>query len=164
MANESYFFNLNYSPIHLLDALYKESCQEENYYRSPVNVLRCDVSAELREELSKLFSVPFNDCGFLKTLPNSKYPVHKDVFRRTAVNMPMFDFNPDFKSFVVSPKGLIDVDYKKDSFSMLNVLEFHGVLNGSDKEARTVLSIGFKDYNYAELLKMHRDGIFLNAV
>lgn len=163
-ANEKYFFNLNYSPVHLLEALYKESQQDQNYYRSPVDVLRCDVSSELRLELAKLFSIPFKDCGFLKTIPNSKYPVHKDVFRQTAVNMPMFEFNPSFKSFVVSPKGLIDIDYTKDTFSILNVMEYHGVINSSLDEGRIVLSMGFKDHSYADILKMHQCGAFLNAV
>lgn len=111
----------------------------------------------------KLFSVPFNDCGFLKTLPNSKYPIHKDVFRKAAVNLPLFDFNTNFRSFIVSPKEFIDVNYSKDNFLLLNVLEYHGVTNISTDKERIVLSVGFKDHSYEDLFKLHQEKKFLNV-
>ena len=69
---DNYFTSLNYSPVHLLDVMLTEAAVEKNYYLSPVNVLRCDVSTYLKAELSKLINLEFNDCGFLKTKSQNK--------------------------------------------------------------------------------------------
>jgi hypothetical protein len=156
MSNNCYK-NLDFSPGHLLDQLYQEASVEKNYYLSPVNVWRCDVSEDLRFELSKLISVPFADCGFLKTKPKSQYPVHKDVYRVAAINLPIFESNKDFKSIVITPQGITTIEYKKDSFLLLNVLEFHGVFNNSETEDRIVLSMGIKEKTYQELCGLHTE-------
>lgn len=162
--SDRFFKNLDFSPQEILDQIYEESSKQDNYYLSPVGVWRCDVSEQLRTKLSTLFSVPFNDCGFLKTLPRSKYPIHKDVYRKSAVNMPLFDFNPDFRSFVVASQKFVNIDYSRNKFLLLNVLEYHGVDNKSLDEERVVLSIGFKDHSYEDLFSLHQQGKFLNVV
>lgn len=162
--NTPYYANLNFSPTELLEQIYKEAGVEGNYYLSPVDVWRCDVSEDLRNKLSKLISVPFTDCGFLKTKRKSRYPVHKDVYRVAAINLPMFENNKDFRSVVITSQGIKTIEYKKDSFLLLNVLEFHGVFNDSETEDRTVLSIGVKEKTYQELCSLHTENKLFYAV
>ena len=162
--NDKFFKNLDFSPQKILDQLYEESKKEENYYLSPVGVWRCDVSQDLRSKISKIINVPFADCGFLKTKPKNTYPVHKDVYRIAAINLPMFEPHKDFMSFVLSKEGIKFVDYKKDHFLILNVMEFHGVNNNSESQERVVLSIGIKEKTYQELLELHSQGKLINAV
>lgn len=150
---DDYYFLLDYSPKHLLDMMYAEASQSDNYYLSPANVLRCDVSTHLREELSKIINVPFNDCGFLKTKPLQKYPIHTDIFRIAAINMPLFDEITGFNSYVFTGKKIETVEYKKNYFTLLNVMKLHGVSNENPDNERIILSIGFKEHTYKELLE-----------
>lgn len=161
---DNLFKNLNFSPVNILDQLYQESLDTDGYYLSPADVLRRDVSENIRKEIAKIINVPFADCGFLKTNPGSKYPVHKDIFRIAAINMPLFEPNDEFKSFVVSKQGLRDINYVKDNFLILNVLEFHGVVNYSQTQERIMLSIGIKERSYQDLLDLHDRGLLINAV
>jgi hypothetical protein len=162
--NNSYYTHLDFSPTELLDLMYQEASVEENYYLSPVDVWRCDVSEELRSKLSQLISVPFADCGFLKTKPKSRYPIHKDVYRLSALNLALFEPNSDFKSVSVGQAGIYTVEYKKDYFLLLNVLEYHGVKNNSENEDRIVLSIGFTETNYQELCHLYTQNKLFNAI
>lgn len=162
--SEKFFKNLDFSPREILDQLYEESSKEENYYPSPAGVWRSDVSVDLRLKISNIITVPFADCGFLKTKPKQDYPVHKDIFRVAAINMPMFEPNEKFKSMVVSTEGVRPIEYKKDHLLLLNVMEYHGVKNNSDTDERIVLSIGFKEHSYQELLNLHARGQLINAL
>ena len=148
---KNYYIHLDYSPVHLLEKMYEESSNVDNYYLSPVNVLRCDVSPYLRSELEKIITIPFNDCGFLKTKPLQTYPMHTDAFRIAAINMPLFDEIIGFKSFIFVGNKLELVDYKKDHFTLLNVMKKHGVRNENTQSERIILSIGFKEKSYEEL-------------
>ncbi len=163
---ENYFSNLKYSPNHLLEQMYYEASQCENYYLSPVGVLRCDVSDSLRKELSKIINVPFADCGFLKTTSNQTYKLHVDVFRISAINMPMYIQESEFESkFLIleNADGRFEkIDYDKDTFTLINVMKPHMVTNNSVKD-RVVLSIGIKGHSYKQLLQLHKEGILLNA-
>jgi hypothetical protein len=162
------FFNTEFSPTGILDKLYQEASVEENYYWSPAvpPVMRCDVSKEIRDYFKRLINAPFNDCGFLKTYPNSIYPIHKDTFRITALNMTLMDDNPDFTTQVVGVKlGTVykyPVTYVKDEFTILNVSQLHNVTNKSQSFTRTILSIGFKECDYATLLRLHLEGKLFN--
>ncbi len=162
---DDYYLFLNYTPSHLLETMYKEASCVNNYYLSPVGVSRCDVSPFLREELSKIINVPFNDCGFLKTMPLQNYPIHIDKFRITAINMPLFEDTPGFKSFTLrlDEKKLESINYRLNYFTMLNVTKPHGVINENTERERIMLSIGFKNISYDSLLKMHNKQELINV-
>jgi hypothetical protein len=157
-----FYLKLNYSPLHLLDAIHQEASQSSNYYLSPVGVLRCDVSDFLNNELRKIINVPIADCGFLKTQPGQAYPIHKDVFRIAAINMPLFDNTEEFQSFVFVNGQFKLIDYSLNSFTMLNVCEFHGVKNKSTSSDRIILSIGIKSHSYKDLKHMFNNNELLN--
>lgn len=160
---DDYFLNLNYSPVHLLSTMYQEAAVAENYYLSPVNVLRCDVSPFLRTELSKIINVPFNCCGFLKTPPLGSYPMHVDAFRVAAINMPLFEDTLGFNSFMFIKNKLEAIEYKTDSFTILNVTKLHGVKNENTEKERIILSIGFKNNTYSTLKEMYYNGELINV-
>lgn len=162
---ENCYISLDYSPNHLLETMYREASCAENYYLSPVGVSRCDVSTFLREELSKIINVPFNDCGFLKTAPLQTYPIHVDKFRIAAINMPLFEDTPGFKSFILrlDEKKLETINYRLNYFTMLNVTTPHGVINENTERERIMLSIGFKNNSYDSLLKMHHRMELINV-
>ena len=160
---DDYFLNLNYSPRHLLETMYQEASVSENYYLSPVDVLRCDVSPYLRTELSKIINAPFFDCGFLKTPPLKTYPIHVDKFRIAAINMPLFEDTGGFSSYMFTGKKLETIEYKTDSFTILNVMKFHGVKNKNPEKERIVLSIGFKNNTYSTLKEMYYNGELINV-
>jgi len=164
------FFNTGFSPVGILDKLYQEAGVEENYYWSPAvpPVMRCDVSQEIRDYFKKLINVPFNDCGFLKTYPNTVYPIHKDSFRITALNMTLMDYNSDFLTQVVEVKSgkvyKYPVTYVRNEFTILNVSQLHHVTNKSQTLTRIILSMGFKDSDYSKLLQLHSEGKLFNAI
>ena len=162
--NNDFFLQLNYSPVHLLETMYDEASRSDNYYLSPVNVLRCDVSTYLRTELSKIINAPFFDCGFLKTPPLKTYPTHVDTFRIAAINMPMFEETERFSSYIFTGKKLETIEYKTDSFTMLNVTKLHGVKNESAEKERIILSIGFKNNSYDDLMKKFKDKLLINDI
>lgn len=164
MSMDDYYVLLNYSPEHLLEMIYKESACAENYYLSPVNVWRCDVSDTLHRELSKIINIPFNDCGFLKTKPLENYPMHVDKFRISAINMPLFEETIGFKSFVFTGKKIEPIEYKKNYFTILNVMNPHGVKNENLESERIMLSIGFKNHSYNELQTLFNKGALLNVI
>jgi hypothetical protein len=161
---DNYFLFLNYTPTHLLDTMYDEASRSDNYYLSPVNVLRCDVSTYLRTELSKIINAPFFDCGFLKTPPLKTYPIHVDKFRIAAINMPMFEETEGFSSYIFTGKKLETIEYKTDSFTMLNVTKLHGVKNKNVGKERIILSIGFKNDSYDDLMKKFKDKLLINDI
>jgi hypothetical protein len=159
LMQDNLFFNTEVTPIEILDQLYKEASIDSNYYESPAipPVMRCDVSREVREYFKKFIAIPFRDCGFLKTPPNSIYPLHKDSFRITALNMLMVDQDEDFETFMLgtTSKGFTrhHVPYVKSQFMMLNVMNPHGVINKSKSVERIVLSIGITDADYQTCLQ-----------
>jgi hypothetical protein len=161
-----YFLQLNYSPTHLLEMMYAEASCADNYYLSPVNVTRCDVSKKLREELTKIINVPFNDCGFLKTKPLQTYAKHTDKYRITALNMPLFEYTIGFDAYVIDEQSNepFPIGYKTNYFTLLNVMKPHGVHNNNSDKERIMLSIGIKNHNYFELKEMFSQGKLLNAV
>jgi hypothetical protein len=159
---DNYYLFLNYTPTHLLDTIYKEAWCADNYYLSPVNVLRCDVSTYLRTELSKIINAPFFDCGFLKTPPLKTYPIHVDKFRIAAINMPMFEETEGFDSSMFTGKKMEAIVYKTNYFTMLNVTKPHYVKNQNPDKERIVLSIGFKNTNYNELKEMYHKKELIN--
>jgi hypothetical protein len=162
---DDYYLFLNYTPMHLLETMYREASIADNYYLSPVNVLRCDASTYLRGELSKIINAPFTCCGFLKTNPLQTYPIHVDKFRIAAINMPLFEDTPGFKSFTLrlDEKKLEPINYRLNYFTMLNVTKPHGVINENTERERIMLSIGFKNNSYDSLLKMHNKQELINV-
>ena len=161
---DDYYFLTAYSPTHLLSMMYDEASREDNYYLSPVNVLRCDVSDDLRTELTKIINIPFADCGFLKTKPQETYPIHVDKFRVSAINMPLFDNIEGFDALIFNGRNLESIEYKTNYFTILNVMKHHCVKNDNLERERIMLSIGFKDDSYSDLLSKYKKGILLNAV
>lgn len=159
---DEYYISLNYSPVHLLEMMYNESKCTDNYYLSPVNVLRCDVSPALRQELSKIINAPFSDCGFLKTKPLQTYPIHIDAFRIAAINMPMFEETEGFNSMIFTGKKIETIKYNANHFTLLNVMKPHGVQNNNTEKERVILSIGFKNNSYNELLQKFKGGDLIN--
>jgi len=167
MQNNS-FFNTEFTPSEVLDQLYQEASVASNYYASPAKppVMRCDVSKDVKEYFKKIISVPFRDCGFLKTPPNSVYPVHTDTYRITALNMLMVDTDINFETCVwetnpYQPKPHV-VPYVKDQFMILNVRSPHGVINKSKELHRIILSIGILDHDYASILNLHKENKLFN--
>ena len=161
---EDAFLNLNYSPVHLLSTMYQEASVTENYYLSPVNVLRCDVSPFLRTELSKIINVPFNCCGFLKMPPLGVYPIHVDSLRIAAINMPLFENTLGFNSFIFINNKLEAIEYKTNNFTVLNVMKPHGVKNESTEKERIILSIGFRNHSYNTLKELYYKRELINVV
>jgi hypothetical protein len=161
-STREYFLYTDYSPSYLLDDLYENMLG--SYYKSPVGVSRCDVNESLRKEIEKLINIPIADCGFLKTTPQQVYPIHTDVFRICAINMPMFEPNSSFESFVFDGGKLIPIEYKKNYFTILNVMKPHGVINKSQETERVVLSVGIKVADYNACLQKFTDGELFNAV
>jgi hypothetical protein len=161
---QNYYIYLGYSPAHLLEKMYEESSNADNYYLSPVNVLRCDVSQELRTELSKIINVPFSDCGFLKTKPFQNYPIHTDVFRIAAINMPLFEETQGFKSVIFTGEKIETIKYTSNYFTLLNVMKPHGVTNSNTEKERVMLSIGFKNNSYDDLMKKFKDKLLINDI
>jgi hypothetical protein len=156
------FFNTAITPSEILEQLYREAAVESNYYNSPVKppVFRCDVSKDIREYFKKVITVPFRDCGFLKTPPNSVYPIHRDTLRTAALNMLMVAVDTNFETFMwdanpTQAKQYI-VPYVKDQFMIINVMNPHGVINKSKELHRIILSIGIPDYDYATILNLHK--------
>lgn len=165
---DNLFFNTGVTPIEVLSQLYQESAVESNFYQSPAvpPVLRCDVSNDIRQYFKKLITIPFRDCGFLKTPPSSVYPIHIDAFRTTALNMLMVDTSSDFETFIIEKKEhsftRYIVSYIKNQFMILNVMSLHGVINKSTNLHRTVLSIGFPNHDYSTVLKLHKEHKLFN--
>ena len=159
---QNYYIFLNYTPIHLLETMYDEASCSANYYLSPVNVLRCDVSSYLRTELSKVINAPFTCCGFLKTLPLTSYPTHTDKFRIAAINMPLFEETQGFDSSMFTGKKMEAIVYKTNYFTMLNVTKPHYVRNQNPDSERIMLSIGFKNNSYNDLKEMHHKKELIN--
>jgi hypothetical protein len=159
---DNLFFNTAITPSEILEQLYREAAVDSNYYDSPVKppVLRCDVSKDIREYFKKIITVPFRDCGFLKTPPNSVYPIHKDAFRITALNMLMVDVDINFETCIwevnSNQTSRHVVPYVKDQFMIMNVMNPHGVINKSKELHRIILSIGIPDYDYATILNLHK--------
>jgi hypothetical protein len=143
--------------------MYDEASRSDNYYLSPVNVLRCDVSTYLRTELSKIINAPFFDCGFLKTPPLKTYPIHVDKFRIAAINMPMFEETEGFDSSMFTGKKMEAIAYKTNYFTMLNVTQPHYVKNQNPDKERIMLSIGFKNNSYDELKEMYHKRELING-
>ena len=163
MTMDDYYLLLNYTPIHLLETMYYEASCANNYYLSPVNVLRCDASAYLRTELSKVINAPFTCCGFLKTLPMTSYPPHTDKFRLAAINMPLFEETHGFDSSMFTGKKMEAINYKTNYFTMLNVTKTHYVKNQNTDKERIMLSIGFKNNSYNDLKEMHHNKELINV-
>jgi hypothetical protein len=167
---DNLFFNSKVTPTDVLDQLYQEAAVDSNYYASPAKppVMRCDVSDNVRQYFKKLIAVPFKDCGFLKIPPNSTYPIHRDYFRITALNMLMVDTNDDFETFMldISSAGTSkhSVTYVKNEFTILNVMALHGVINKSKDLHRIVLSIGIKEHDYATVLNLHKENKLFNSL
>jgi len=159
-----YFLYLNYSPAHLIEQMRMESSRAENYYLSPSKVLRCDVSKELRTELSKILNVTFSDCGFLKTMPLQNYPRHTDFFRIAAINMPLFEETNEFQSIVFTDEKIETIKYTSNYFTLLNVMKPHGVTNSSTEKERIILSMGFRNNSYDDLVKMFNNGLLINDI
>ena len=159
---QNYYIFLNYTPIHLLETMYDEASRSDNYYLSPVNVLRCDVSTYLRTELSKIINAPFFDCGFLKTPPLKTYPIHVDKFRIAAINMPMFEETEGIDSSMFTGKKMEAIAYKTNYFTMLNVTKPHYVKNQNPDSERIMLSLGFKNNSYSELKEMYHKKELIN--
>lgn len=161
---DDFFIRTDYSPVHLLERMYNEASIAENYYLSPVNVWRCDVSDYVREGLQSILNVPFNDCGFLKTKPSQTYPMHVDAFRISAINMPMFDETAGFESVVFTGKRIDHILYTKNKFTLLNVMKPHMASNKNNNVERIVLSIGIKEYSYEHIRKLHENGKLFNVL
>jgi hypothetical protein len=159
---DNLFFNTAITPSEILEQLYREAAVDSNYYDSPVKppVLRCDVSKDIREYFKKIITVPFRDCGFLKTPPNSVYPIHRDTLRTAALNMLMVDVDTNFETLIWEVNPVYakqhSVPYVKDQFMIMNVMRPHGVINKSKELHRIILSIGIPDYDYATILNLHK--------
>lgn len=163
MTMDNYYLFLNYIPIHLLDTIYEEASCADNYQLSPANVLKCNASSYLQTELSKIINVPFTCCGFLKMLPMTSYPIHADIFRITAINLPLFEETVGFECCMFTGKKMDTVYYKTNHFTMLNVTRPHYVKNQNPNKERIILSIGFKNNNYDELKEMHQNKKLINV-
>jgi len=124
------------------------------FYLSKGKFWRYDITDELKNKLQSIFSFEFSDCGFLKTMPNQTYPWHKDNTRISAINMLIIESNSDFvTSFIDNNLNIVKVEYRPYIFTLFNVQQFHSVTNNSEHTERIILSIGFKEKTYQELLE-----------
>jgi hypothetical protein len=127
--------------------------------------MRCDVSRSLREYFKKFITVPFRDCGFLKTPPNSIYPKHTDSLRITALNMLMVDIDMNFETSIWETTSNTQhiVPYVRDQFMIMNVMNPHGAINKSKELYRITLSIGILNYDYTDILNLHKENKLFNV-
>lgn len=163
MKSITHYLNTEYSP-QCLDRIKKE-LEEANWYMSPYNTERSDLSKELRSDLQSLLPFKISDAGFLRRRPNSIYHPHIDPKRTFALNLSLtedFDLAGTYviKIFPRINNGVIDyssvykekVSYTKNCFTVLNVKQIHYVVNHSDHD-RIILSIGCNETSYNEIIK-----------
>jgi hypothetical protein len=63
------------------------------------------------------------------------------------------------KSMVgISP---VNVEYRQNYFMMLNVMKLHMTMNKHLTDYRYVLSLGFKNNSYEDMLELHKQGLLL---
>ena len=106
---------------------------------------------------SSLFSVmlKFNASPvILKTNPMTWYDWHTDSTRQCAINLLLTGF--DSHCFFGDRESrdivnLTELTYSPNTYYLLNTQTNHAVLNFS--ETRYVLSMGFNNYSYQEILK-----------
>lgn len=164
------FCDTGIEPTNILKYLYAKSQEEYTYYMSPAvpPVLRSDITGSLRDYLSNFINIPIADVGFLKTLPNSFYPIHKDCFRITALNMLMTQPSEEYITSVYKidknplSNKKIKVPYQKDKFVILDVMSFHSVENNSSTITRLLLSIGIKTHSFSQVIDIYRSGKLFN--
>jgi|688.fasta_scaffold10038_6 hypothetical protein len=159
--NDTNFIDLNYSPdSDLLVELY-ELAKADQFYISPSNVYRTDIMGPLRDKLQNIVNAEIADCGILRSEPNSVYPYHVDEFRVCAINMLMVepsDYHVTRTMVGIKPER---VNYRQNYFMMLNVMKLHMTMNKHPTEYRYVLSLGFKENSYENMLQMNRKGLLI---
>jgi hypothetical protein len=159
----THFFNTNYSPK-CLDRI-KEELASPNWYLSPYNTERSDLSKELKAHLQSLLPFKISDAGFLRRRPNSIYHPHIDPKREFALNLSLTEDSENSGTYVIkmhtkTDNGVIgfhnvykeQVSYTKDCFTVLNVKQIHYVVNHSDHD-RIILSIGCNETTYRDIIK-----------
>lgn len=133
------------------------------FYLSKGKFWRYDITGEIKDKLQSIFSFEFSDCGFLKTMPNQTYMWHKDNTRISAINVLLVEPNKDFvTSFLNDENVMVNVEYRPHVFTLFNVQQFHCVKNNSPDVERIILSIGFKEKTYEELLDAFLTNILIN--
>lgn len=161
--SDTNFIDLNHSPVDILGQLYAHIPNSE-FYISPSNVYRSDVTGSLRENIQSRFNAEIADCGILRSDPSSIYSYHVDEFRVCAINMLMVEPSDCHVTKTMVGITPTKVEYRKDYFMMLNVMQLHMTRNTSPTEVRYVLSLGFKKNSYENMLEMHRQGTLINKI
>lgn len=154
------FIDLDYSPTTILKEIY-EVASKSPYYLSPSNVYRTDITGKLRDNIQHAINAEIADCGILRSSPKSIYQYHKDEFRQCAINMLIIE--PSNMHITKSMVGITPtvVPYRQDYFMMLNVTELHMTTNKHVTDYRYVLSLGFKNNSYKDMLDLHKQGLLL---
>lgn len=163
MKSSTYYLNTGYSPL-CLDRI-KEELASPNWYLSPYNTERSDLSKELKAYLQSLLPFKISDAGFLRRGPNSIYHPHTDPKREFALNLSLTEDSDQAGTYVIKVRTRMDdgvisfynahterVSYTKDCFTLLNVKQIHYVVNHSDHD-RIILSIGCNETTYNDIIK-----------
>lgn len=161
--SDTNFIDLDYSPVDLLDELYAHVKHGE-FYISPSNVYRSDITGSLRDKLQLLINAEFTDCGILRSDPNSIYSYHIDEFRICAINMLMVEPNDSHVTRAMVGTKPTRVNYRQNYFMMLNVMQLHMTMNKHATDYRYVLSLGFKKNTYENMLEMHKSNKLINTI
>lgn len=157
--NDYYFFT-KYKPK-CIDAI-KEELKNTNWYISPYNTERSDLSKELRSHLQSVLPFKISDAGFLRRRPISIYDPHVDPARTFALNILLTELTPGEGTFVLALDHDKDnakkfntsarrVPMVQDYVTVLNVKKIHYVVNHTDHD-RIILSIGCNDTSYEEFI------------
>lgn len=127
--------------------------QNSEFYLSKGGFWRYDITGDLKDKLQSIFSFKFSDCGFLKTMPKQTYAWHKDNTRISAINVLILGSTKEFSTSFIKDCTKIDIEYRPYVFTLFNVQQLHCVVNNSQNAERIILSIGFKEHTYEELLE-----------
>jgi hypothetical protein len=158
--NSYNFIDLDYRPSALLTDIYKVA-HDNPYYLSPSKVYRTDIVGSLRNSIQDTINAEIADCGILRSSPKSAYQYHKDEFRQCAINMLIVEPNSMYitKSMVgITPTV---IPYRQDYYMMLNVTELHMAYNKHETQYRYIMSLGFKNTSYKEMLHLYQQGKLL---
>lgn len=159
-----YYFDLNFVPS-FIDLLYVELenlVVEDNFYSSPYNQIRADVSRNLKHKVVELFPFPISDLGFFKNDPMTSYPWHKDAERKFAVNILLCDPNANFQIYFYNfeDRRKIEVPYRKNIPLVFNTSKMHSITNNHQTATRYIFTIGSTEMSYDIGLGLLRDKFF----
>ena len=81
------------------------------------------------------------------------------IYQAVQYDQPLIE-----RVVTVTGKKIETIKYTSNYFTLLNVMEPHGVLNSNNDKERIILSMGFKNNSYDDLVKKFKDGLLINDI